>query len=416
MGSSKLAFRHLYAAIQMLRTSELQLSSTDLAPIYDVILRFDFLALKLVPYASSSFSRCASLPLMEQPFWSRQPDYFSASHRLVDETSFSTIATERHCFIQLVSGHNKFSRVVWGPWYPTSKRPTRDELMGFYSELLLWKATSPKTFASAISDPESLLVSTLEEVELLPIPPQPLRFASAEAAVSVIMYNGYLGCALAMLSTTDPNPLEREIEAFNAVYQILRVTSGLLYQERQATDEYAYKPCDSLDTGISIFLYHGARRCFSIDWQKWIITALRSIGQEGLSNAHSLANTLEIMAPLEEVLQQNVLSKNDILAIKSPLGHIRDRLVPIVMPKDEGGGFLAYFLRYGATEEDSDESIIRLVGQATWRQDDEGNVLKLEVNTAAGGIVSPIKEGDVNIFDAWRERVEVGWHGFVQGI
>jgi hypothetical protein len=420
MASSKPALRHLYAAIQVLRRSEPQLSPTDLinmVPIYDVILRFDFLALKLVPYASSSFSRCSTLAFMELPFWSRQPDDFSTSPRQGDGRLLprsSTITTERHRLIQLVSGHNKFSRVVWGPWYPTSERPSRDELIGFYSEMQLWKATSPETFASCLSDPDSLHASTIEEGKLLPIPPQPLHFTSAEAAVNMIMYNGYLGCALAMLSTTDPDPLARDIEVFNSVYQNLRISSGLLYRhEGQGTDEYEYRPCDSIDMGISLFLYHGARRCFSADWQKWTIAALHTIGQEGLSNAHSLANTLEIMAPLEKVLPQNVLSEDSILATKSPLGHIRDRLVPIVTPKSDEGVYLAYFLRYGATEEDSDESIIRLVGQASWMQDDEGNMLGLEIDTAVGGIASPGNAGNMNIFEAWREKVEVGWHGFV---
>ena len=420
MESSKPAFRHLYAAIQFLRHSEPQLSPPDLinmVPIYDVILRFDFLAVKLVPYASSSFSRCPTLAYRELPSWSRQPNDFSPSFRQEDLRLFpnsSTITTERHRLIQLVSGHNKFSRVIWGPWYPTSERPSRDELMGFHYDMLLWKASSPQTFASCVSDLDSQRASTIEEVDLLPMPPQPLSFTSAEAAVNIVMYNGFLGCALAMLSTTDPDPLVREIESFNSVYQNLRICSGLLYKcEGQETDEYAYRPCDSLDMGISMFLYHGARRSFSTDWQEWTITALHSIGREGLSNAHAFANTLEIMAPLESVSPQNILSKNSMSATKSPLGHICDRLIPVVIPKGEEGGYLAYFLRYGATEEDNDESLIRIVGLASWRQDDEGNVLGLGIDPAVRGITSQDEQGNMHTIEAWREKVEVGWHRLV---
>lgn len=106
MKSSKTALRHLYAAIQVLRRSEPQLSPTDLinmVPIYDVILRFDFLAMKLVPYASSSLPRWPSLAYRELPSWSRL------------SPNSSTVTTERHRLIQLVSGHNKLSRVMWGP-------------------------------------------------------------------------------------------------------------------------------------------------------------------------------------------------------------------------------------------------------------------------------------------------------------
>ena len=420
MESSKPALRHLYAAIQVLRRSEPQFSPTDLmhmVPIYDVILRFDFLAMKLVPYASSSFTRCPNLAYRELPSWSRQPNDFSASPHQGDWRllpNSSTITTERHRLIQLVSGHNKLSRVVWGPWYPTSERPSRDELMCYYSDMLLWKATSPETFASCVSDLDSQRASTIEEVELHPIPPQPLIFTSAEAAVNMIMYNGFLGCALAMLSTTDFDPLAREIESFNSVYQNLRICSGLLYKcERRGTDEYEYRPCDSLDMGISMFLYHGARRCFSTDWQQWTMTALHSIGREGLFNSHAFANTLELMAPLESVSPQNVLSKNSIPATKSPLGHICDRLVPVMMPKEEEGGYLAYFLRYGVTEGDNDESLMRIVGLASWRQDGEGNMLGLEIDPVVTGITSLDEQGNMNIIEAWREKVEFGWHRLV---
>lgn len=415
MGASKSALRHLYAAIQIFRRYQLQLSSTDhknIIPIHDVILRFDFLALKLIPYASSCFSSCSSIPLMEAPFWSREPDDFSVSpHK---KHGGSSVTTERHRLIQLVSGHNKFSKVVWGSWYPTNNRPTRDELAGFQAEMLLWKSTSPETFACCVSDLDSVRASSIEGVDLLPIPPVPLHFTSVEAAVNVIMYNGYLGCALAMLSTTDSDPLEREIEAYNYVYQNMCIASGLLYRDPgQGTYDYDYKPCDSIDMGISLFLYNAARRCFSAEWQEWTQAALHAIGQEGLSNAHSLANTLAIMRPLEKILPQNVLSKDSILRTKSPLGHIRDRLVPTLKPVGDEGGFSAHFLRYGATEEDSDESVIRIVGRASWRQDDEGNILGLEIDSTAGGNASLDEDKDEDGFRAWKEKVEAGWYGFV---
>ena len=420
MESSQPAFRHLYAAIQVLRRSESQFSPTDLinmVPIYDVILRLDFLAMKLIPYASSSFSRCPTLAYNKLPSLSRQSSDFSLASKQGDRRLIpmsSTITTERHRLIQLVSGHNKLSRVIWGPWYPINERPSRDELMTFYSDMLLWKASSPQTFASCLTHLDSERASTIEDFALLPMPPQPLSFTSAEAAVNIIMYNGFLGCAMAMLSTTDADPSAREIESFNSVYQNLRICSSLLYQrEGPGTDGYDYKPCDSLDMGISMFLYHGARRCFSAEWQQWTITALHSIGREGLSNAHAFANTLEIMAPLESVPPQQASSTNSILATMSPLGHICDRLVPVVMPKGEEGGYMAYFLRYGATEEDSDESLVRIIGLANWRQDDEGSILGLEVDSAVKGVSNLGKHGNMNAIEAWKEKVEVGWHRLV---
>ena len=393
----------------------MQVPPTELAtlePIYDLISRFDFLAMKLVPYASSSFFRSPTLAFSETAFGPRHPNDFSISSPLGGRclsASSSTITTERHSLIQLVSSHNKLSRVVWSAWYPANERPSRDELLGYYSDLLSWKDTSSKTVASCVSDPDSMFASTLEEVNLLPIPPHPLSFTSAEAAVNMIMFNGFLGCALAALSTTDFDPLAREIESFNSIYQILRISSGLLSERtKHGLVDHGYRPCESLDVGISMFLYQGARRCFSLNWQRWIVTALHSIGREGLLNAHSFANALEIMAPLQRV----VLEASNV-AKKSPLGHLNDRLIPVVLPRGEKGEYVAYFLRYGVTKNDSDEDFIRVVGMASWRQDDLGNMLELQSEAAVKKISSQHEQGNINVIELWKEKVEVGWHGLV---
>ncbi len=412
MENSKGALRHLWAAIQVFRRSEAQLSAVDKAnmiPVHEVILRFDFLAQKLLPYATSSFSRCSDLAFMEFPFWSRQPSVFSAL------TQSDSITTERHRLIQLVCGHNKLSRVVWGCWSPTSERPSRDELIGYYSEMLLWKATSPATFTSC-PPLDGVHPSCIADFDTLPMPPQPLQLTSSDAAVNIMMFNGYLGCALATISTTDEDPIAREIECFNLVYQSLCISAGLVYKDNGQTPGN-YKPCDALDMGISIFLYHGARLCFSLDWQKWTITALHSIGREGLSNAHASANTLEIMCQIATTSNDNLSFGRSIAPAKSPLGSIRDRLFPLLMPRGDDDEFLAYFLRYGATEADSDESIVRIVGRATWKQDESGTMQSLEVDsyhsTDARAMSLPDESGTMNLFSSWRQSVEHGWHGFL---
>lgn len=411
MENSKGALGHLWAAIQVLRRSEAHLSTIDLAnmaPIYEVVLRLDFLAQKLLPYAGSSFSRCSDLAFMELPFWSRQNNEGSLM------TQSDSIATELHRLIQLVCGHNKLSRVVWGGWLPTSERPSRDELIGFHTEMLLWKATSPATFKN--SDLESIYAPSIAELDALPMPPRPLYLTSSEAAVNIIMFNGYMGCALAMISTTDEDPVAREIEAFNLVYQNLCITAGLIYRDN-AQSPSNYKPCDALDLGISMFLYHGARRCYSLDWHLWTISALRKIGREGLCNANAAANTLEIMSLIETTSPHIKSTESTLIGAKPPLGSIRDRLIPLLMPRGEDNQFLSYFLRYGTAEADNDERVVRIVGRATWKQDASGTMQSLEVDTYQSTDTRSIflagDSGTMNIFSSWRPLVERGWHGFV---
>jgi hypothetical protein len=410
MDNSKGALRHLWAAIQVLNISETQLSAPELAnlvPIYEAILRLDFLALKLLPYAASSFSRCSDRAIMEVPFWNRQPSNFSGIAQP------DAIATERHRLMQLICGHNKLNRVIWGCWYPSHERPTRGELISFYNEMLLWKATSLATFAGYTG---TYQVSSIAEFDALLIPPPPLLLVSSEAAVNAIMFNGYLGCALSMISTTDEDPIAREIEAFNLVYENLCISAGLIYgDDGQASSNYM--SCDTLDMGISIFLYHGARRCFSSQWQQWTLAALHAIGREGLSNAHASANTLEIMLQIESILPLNPWAQNSYDLEISPLGSIRDRLIPLLMPRGEEDQFLAYFLTYGATEAESDERHVRIVGRATWKQDTSGNIRSLEIDTYNSKDTKanslPDDAGNMTIFSSWRQSVERGWHGFL---
>jgi hypothetical protein len=410
MGNSKAALRHLWAAIQVVRKSESQLSVVDLGnmvPVYEVMLRLDFLACKQFPYAASSFSSCSDLALMELPFWSRRPISFSANIQP------DAIANERHRLMQIISGHHKLSRVVWGCWYPASERPTRAELMGFYNEVQLWKATSPATFSSC-PDSDSLFATSLSEFKTLPMPPLPLYLASADAAINIMMFNGYMGCSLAMIANTDEDPVARDIEAFNYVYQNLRIAASLLYGDSD-NGPADYKPCDSLDRGISMFLFHAARRCYSVGWQKWTATALRSIGQEGVTNAYALANIIDMMHSMETPYVYSAEFEGGTELDGSPLGSIRDRLIPLPIPRDDNENFSAYFLHYGLTELGNDERVVRIIGRASWKQNETGEMRSLELDAYdiddARMLFSKDDCDDKSVLSTIRQQVEYGWHG-----
>ena len=403
MDNPKGAFRHLWAAIQLLRRSEKRLSNkevSNMVPVYDAMLRLDFLAQKLVPYACSSFLRCSDRAIMESPFWNRpSPEYSGISQS-------DSVAAERYRLIQLICAHNKLSRVVWGCWCPTSERPSRDELMGFYAEMLLWKANSPATFASC-DGLNSIKVLNSTAIVSLPMPPPACYFLSSEAALNIAMYNGYLGCALAMIGTTDQDPAARELEAFYLVYQNFCIAAGLI--EKHERFGSPYKPCDAISMGISIFLYHGARRCYSRAWQKWTIGALRSIGREGLSNGFTSANTLEIMCQLEAEMHHGEEG--------SCLGPIRERLIPLLLPRGDDDQLLAFYLRYGNTEVDGDERAMQVVARATWKQEVNGTLksLKLDVyeRAIAGESYLPDRPQALELFSSWRQEVEKGWYGYL---
>lgn len=412
------AFRHLWMAIQVLRNAEERLSQAEIAnlvPLHDTMLSLDFLAQKLVPYARSSFLRVSDRAFNESPFWNRPSLEFSGSQS-------DSVATERYRLIQLIGGHNKLSRVVWGNWCPTNERPNRDELMGFYAELLLWKANSPATFARccALASIEALDFSALD---LLPIPPPEFHFLSDEAALTIGMYNGYLGCTLAMISTTDEDPTVRQLECYKLVYQNFCIAAGLL--ESQGQSGSSYKPCDAVGAGISVFLYHGARRCYSRAWQQWTVNTLRSIRSEGLSSGLTFANALEIMFELEDSIHHNAATqrhKSDYTHGQDAfLGFSRDRLMPLLIPRGEYDSNIAYYLRYGTMGHERDERVIQVVAKATWRQDYDGskNSLNLDVYdpifTGYEYACQPEAERPqiLDLLSSWRQQTEQGWHGYL---
>jgi hypothetical protein len=406
MENPKGAFRHLWAGIQLLQQSEQRLSEdevSNMVPVFDAMLRLDFIAQKLVPYACSSFLRISDRAILESPFWNRPSPEFSG---LVKSDA---IAAERYSLIQLICAHNKLSRVVWGCWCPASERPTRDELMGFYSEMKLWLADSPATLASceSLADLETL---DLAGLNALPIPPPASHFSSNEAALNVAMYNAYMGCAVAMICTTDDDPAARELEAFKLIYQNLCITAELIEKHQQRL----YKPCDAISIGIGLYLYHGYRRCFSPAWQEWNVAALRSIGREGLFNGFTAANTLEIMGRLENNVS-NAYQRDQ--GNGSPLGHIRDRLIPMLMPHGEEDHILAFFLRYGSTEAQGDEQTVQVVAKATWKEDATGATesFNLDVCDTVFSELSNVEEmpDALELFRSWRQEVEKGWHGYL---
>ncbi|OBT66735.1 hypothetical protein VE03_04125 [Pseudogymnoascus sp. 23342-1-I1] len=402
------ALRHLWAAIQFLPESEdiLSISSTcNMAPLRDAMLELDILAQKLVPYASSSFPRFPKLTIREAGSGNK------LSIRHPGNLPQNLVLEERHSLIQLVCGHNRSSRVIWGAWYPTSDRPNRDKLIDFLVEIQQWRANSPATFAC--SDMVELFDSI--PLDTRPLPPIACRFPTNEMALNMLMYNTFVGCSLAVIATTDVDPAPRELESMNLVYQSLCITAGLV-EGRNDQSENRDKPCDAISMGISVYIYQIARRCFSPAWQQWMIATLRLIGPEGLSNGFTSANTLEIMFQLEDKIRLHTAERGNNVEY-TPLGCLRDRLIPLLLPPGSDGQQLAFYLRYGNEEVDSGERATEVVAKATWKQDIRGKMDSLELYVYEAGIsgylVQPDRPQALALFHSWRGEVDKGWHGYL---
>lgn len=401
---------------------------SQVVPIFDAMLRLDHLAQTIVPYANSSFLRCSDQAFMESPFWNRLDPVFIGSSRL------DRVAAERYRLIQLVGAHNKLTRIVWSCWAPANEWPVREELMGFRSEMMLWKATSPATFANpTVSDDVGNMnafntvpllayddfdvLGSVAESEFMQTAPfsdfPPYFFASNEAALNAAMYNDYLGCAYTMISITDDDPIASELEAFNLVYENLRIAAGLIERHKNWENSGSpYKPCDAVSMGIITFLSHGAWRCFSSRWQKWTINALRQIGREGLSNGHTVANMVEILRILEANTHYGNADADDMY-----LGPIGKRLMPLLMPRGQDDQYLAFYLKHGLAQFNGDDSSIQIVAKASWRQESDGTMHSLKLEEYDPAVFGNDRQHErpraLELFDSWRQEVAKGWHGYL---
>jgi hypothetical protein len=279
----------------------------------------------------------------------------------------------------------------------------------------LWKENSPATVASC-GTLESIAAIDSTAMELLPMPPPAYHFLSSEAALNIALYNAHLGCTMALLSVTDPDPAIRELEAYNLVYQNIRIAAGLLEGCKGQCDGF-YKPCDAISLGITAPLYQGARRCFSLAWQRHTIDLLRSIGREGLSDGLTLANTLEMMCQLEAKMLPDILDYEGNISGSSYLGPLCDRVVPLLLPRGVDGQLVAVYLRYRNTTGAGNELAIQVVAKATWKEDIIGSVksMKLDVYDPAvtEGLRRQYSPQALDLFDSWRQKVRSGWHGYL---
>jgi hypothetical protein len=348
--------------------------------------------------------------MMQTPFWNRVSPEFCPIYQA------DRVAAERHRLIQLICGHNKLSRVVWGSWCPMSQRPSREEYLGFHSEIRMWKTNSPVTFARCGA------LNTLEAYDSMPmelrlIPPPAVEFQFNETALNIAMYNAYLGRTVVMTSATEEDLTAWDFEASNLFYQTFCIAAGLIerekYHERSINP---YRPCDAVSIGISIFIFQGASRCFSMAWRNWTVDALRVIGREGLSNGFTWANTIEIMSKLET---GNAGQISD-AAVYSALGSLRYRLIPLLMPRGDDDKHVAFYFRE-RPEPDVAKNYVHVSAKAMWTENTfDGSVdfFKLEVYdmVLSGFLILPNKPEDLELLSSWRQLVQNGWHRYLQTV
>jgi hypothetical protein len=96
--------------------------------------------------------------------------------------------------------------------------------------------------------------------------------------------------------------------------------------------------------------------------------------------AVTAANTLDIMASLEDKTHDGNTKKLCNTGMDSYLGSIRDRIIPALMPRGDDDEVFAFYLQYEHTELDMDQRVIQVVARITWKQDAAGTMMGRKLN------------------------------------
>ena len=431
MGNARIAFQHLWASIQLLKASSASESISCPLPLRETIIRMDFLAQSVIPYARSSFFRTFAFqsPLMERPFYSSTAFNWEVLH---DGLTLDPVSIQRLILLRLIAAHNDMDKIVWSSFYGNMEQPRRDRLLSFRAELLLWRQGAVDTFAcyediapfsaGVISD----IPASAALIRDLSIPPIVMQLPTLETAVTIAYYNCYLACTLSMLASTESTPElrdVRELEAFALTYNNLRLATSVINRMPPSNPSLPFLSspsanwCTNLDPNISIPLFLGARRCFAYPWLDWTISTLRALGRTGLCNGLALANCLTILVQVDE--HNNDYISNPLFDTEiSPLGRLCDRTIPLLMPTfSEDDKYEAFYLRHGGV-------FSGVLARVTWRQGSNGLAEDCKIDWFDGkeakhGIEKVNDQQHVltqfsNPLREWKQSLEAGWHTFVK--
>lgn len=416
MNHPQSALRHLWAAVQLLqsnRYNRLGRSVESFSALRSTIMKLDFLAQSIVPYSQSSLLHISSQDL-----------YCDWTVMNTKESIGRSVFADRIVLVQLISEYNFIDKVIWGPWYSATSRPSVNILMQFQSELRQWSMASTATFENCH---EQILHDAGADLDGLPgsfpIPPEPLYFNSTEAAINVALFNNYMACNMSMLACSTGIALY-ETDVFRFVYQNLRIAAGL-YSDNAAQNSAA--PREAFDVSMSLLLYLGFRRCYSTAWQNWTICKLRQCGRQGLLDGHAFANALENLCQLQ--LRANIrLATTQHVTEAHGIGPLQGRIVPLLLPRNDDGKLSAYYLQPENDIAGQGDIVLQVIAKAVWEQDDVGRMIKVKFDFydclakpgsnyfARDNLQSsssfPFTIGLVDEYFPWCHSVETGWHSF----
>ncbi|KAL9050582.1 MAG: hypothetical protein Q9162_006540 [Coniocarpon cinnabarinum] len=331
----------------------------------------------------------------------------------------NTVAGEKEALTAIVSEDDFLYVAIWkqfSGW--TMADVAQDQLHALIKKLNRWRSKADLTFArsgegSIFEENEYRHVNHRESLQQLPIPPARRTFQSHDAAMAAALYHCYMTRVMRMLSSLYQDQEHiTELSAYIHLYELLRITAGILGGLMdQGPQQSFYVPRESINVSLSALLFLASHCSYSAAWQDWIASALQLIGVEGLNNATAYAKTLDILGIIadrpESAWARSELAKNSHHSY-SPVGHVADRLIPILSVDLSTRGFTAYYVFEHIPYRDRKY----IVATASWVCGDDVTVMQntdIQFYDSGSHINTQLSDGCVYCFIGNNDPVGIAW-------
>ncbi|CAM1508940.1 Fc.00g026790.m01.CDS01 [Cosmosporella sp. VM-42] len=219
-------------------------------------------------------------------------------------------------------------------------------------------------------------------------------------------YNFFMARASWALVVGGENPDMNELLSFAYFYESMRwsfpVFGDLENPDTKPAD--VRLPCETLASSLVPMLYTIGLCCPLATWLQSVIHHLNRFGQAGLFNGKLLGRCLNTMYLLE--LHSGADSSSLLVRFPPPTF----RVISVLIPDTDGGGFSAFYARPGSTQGSESHGLSRYrpIGQVRWRnclQKENTKPTNVEFFSESTTLSTPFAEwlGTRQVIHDWRD-------------
>lgn len=290
------------------------------------------------------------------------PDLGTLSRTIYPASSITDVSL-LCSLLDLSSGDPDVESMVWSPLSVHSSPLSFNKIAAFQEVVRTWKVVNLNHLPDV--EPHESVISSGDiswaTIEHLPIPVQSYSHnISSRLCLVAAIYNFFMARTSWALSAGGHNAHTNELVAYIYFHEAIRWSLSV----RRELEDLRARPdtlisCEDLTNGVVSVLYLIGMCCPSVSWLQSVTQHLNHFGQEGLLNGKLLGRCLNTMYLFE--LHSGEDSATLLTRFPPPLS----RVIPVLMPDIDSGGFTAFYAR-PCTTDGVGLSRYRPIGQARW--------------------------------------------------